>query len=336
MSLSSVTASAPTRIDLAGGTLDIWPINLLFDGAVTLNMAIDIRVSVEVKARKGSRILLISDDRKLKKEFSSLNAVHHRHGLALLSRVVKNFLEPGKGVSIRTKSDAPAGAGLAGSSALNIALCGALARFTGVKLSHGKLIDTAKDIEAGLLKVPTGLQDYGAAVYGGVNAFTYPPGGMKRETLTGAEPVLERRTLLFYSGAERVSGVNNWEMMKRVIDGDKKTITRFQSIARYARCAVNALKENDVSAFDKAVNNEWKARREIFPAISTPVIDKAIKAGRKAGATAARICGAGGGGCFFIFAEPEKREAITRAVESAGPRRLSFKLSKKGLTIYNH
>ena len=46
-----IAASAPTRIDLAGGTIDIWPLYLFHDGAATLNAAISLRAQVNVEAR---------------------------------------------------------------------------------------------------------------------------------------------------------------------------------------------------------------------------------------------------------------------------------------------
>lgn len=336
MSGKSVTAIAPTRIDLAGGTLDIWPLNLLFDNPVTLNMAIDITVSATVTARKDGKIVLESVDGSLTEKFSSVNALHHNHKLGLLSRVTKHFLKGQRqGVNVKTHSNAPSGAGLAGSSALNIALCGALSAHTGIKLSKQKLIDTAKDIEAALLRVPTGLQDYAASVYGSAHAFTFPPGGMEREKLKGATKWLEQNVLLFYSGKQRVSGINNWEMIKRVIDKDRPAIAKFKKIARFANQAHEALREQDFARFQKAVDGEWKARSSLFPAISTKVIDKAIAQGKKAGASAARICGAGGGGCFIVLSPPDKQENVIKAVEAEGPRMLPFAISKQGLRIYD-
>src|SRR3972149_5853084 len=44
-----IEATAPTRIDLAGGTLDIYPIYLLEGGAVTVNLAITIDTRVRVE-----------------------------------------------------------------------------------------------------------------------------------------------------------------------------------------------------------------------------------------------------------------------------------------------
>jgi D-glycero-alpha-D-manno-heptose-7-phosphate kinase len=239
-------------------------------------------------------------------------------------------------VEIVTRSEAPAGAGLAGSSALNIALCAALARITGQRLNKEKLIDTAKDIEAALLGIPTGLQDYGAAVYGSAHAFSFPPGGMTREKMAASARLLSKRALLFYSGKSRSSGINNWEMFRRVIEKDRKALSLFARIADCAGRAADALRDKHMARFDKAVAEEWKARRKLFPAISTARIDEAIAAGKHAGAAAARICGAGGGGCFFLLADPDRHEAVTGAVERTGCRKLSFFLSNRGLKTYNN
>jgi D-glycero-alpha-D-manno-heptose-7-phosphate kinase len=57
-----LTASAPTRIDLAGGTIDIWPLYLFHDGATTLNAAISLRAHVEIASRNDGAIELRSVD----------------------------------------------------------------------------------------------------------------------------------------------------------------------------------------------------------------------------------------------------------------------------------
>ncbi len=129
-STRSVIATAPTRIDLAGGTLDIWPLNLMFDNAVTINAAISIKANVHIRGLKGRQIVLKSQDQNKTVLFGSIDKVKHNHSLGLLSRLVQYFIKDNSGVEIITRSGAPAGAGLAGSSTLNIALCGALAKYT--------------------------------------------------------------------------------------------------------------------------------------------------------------------------------------------------------------
>ena len=335
MSRTQIATCAPTRIDLAGGTLDIWPLNLFFNGALTVNVAVSITVKATVSARTDGKIILESKDMETRVEFDDAGGIHHNHRLGLLSRIAEKFIRDGRGYSVVTESSAPAGAGLAGSSALNIALCVAFAQATKQKLSSREIIETAKDLEAAQLRIPTGLQDYGAAVYGGVNAFHFPPGGMARERLDGAAKWLSRNVVLFYSGASRSSGINNWEMFKRVTENHKPTVAKFTRIAQLAQLARDGLRDGDYAAFTSAVDAEWKARKSLFPEISTPLIDRAITAGRRAGARSARICGAGGGGCFFLIADPSARERVITAVTAQGARHLPFRVSRRSVGVYN-
>lgn len=328
-------ACAPTRIDLAGGTLDIWPLNLFFDSAVTVNMAISITAKAAVTERVDGRIVLESKDQETSVEFESAGEIHHKHRLGLLSRIAEKFALAGRGYTAVTESSAPAGSGLAGSSALNIALCVAFSEATKQKLTTRDVIEAAKDIEAAHLRIPTGLQDYGAAVFGGVNAFHFPPGGMVRERLDGASEWLSENVVLFYSGASRSSGINNWEMFKRVTENHKPTVAKFTRIAELALRAREALSEKDYGSFASTVSEEWKTRKSLFPDISTPLIDRAITAGKKAGAQSARICGAGGGGCFFLIAGPKERDKVIKAVTALGASHLPFRISRQGVGVYN-
>lgn len=335
--MTTYTASAPTRIDLAGGTLDIWPLNLMFENPVTLNAAVTIRAHAAVTLTRKRNVRLVSEDLGKTVEFPSLDSMTHDHPLEMLSRLAEHFLKDTKsGVEIVTRSEAPAGAGLAGSSALNIALCGALAKASQTRISKEGLINVARDVEAALLGIPTGLQDYGAAVYGAAHAFSFPPGGMRRKKISNnAAAVIEQNILLFYSGKSRSSGVNNWEMFRRVIDGEKRTLRIFRVIADCAAKAAEAATAGDIASLGAAVDAEWEARRRLFKNISTPRIDKAVAAARRNGAKAARILGAGGGGCFILLAAPDRHEAVAKAAEGAGCRRLPFRFSKSGLKVYN-
>ncbi|MZH46559.1 MAG: hypothetical protein F3739_05955, partial [Nitrospinae bacterium] len=119
-SVLRIKSSAPTRIDLAGGTLDIWPLHLFFDNPPTLNAAIDLYATVEITTRKDKRIVLTSRDLGLSENFSSLGALPDKHPLELIVRTLK-FYAPQTGLEISTDCQAPQGSGIGGSSALNIA-----------------------------------------------------------------------------------------------------------------------------------------------------------------------------------------------------------------------
>ncbi len=128
-----IESRAPTRIDLAGGTLDIWPLYLFHEGAVTVNCAITRYAScvIETSARS-RRITLISRDTRRRESFPSLDALAdaRRYELPLLAHLVR-FFRPNTGLTLVTDSEAPAGAGIGGSSAMAVALCAALDCLTG-------------------------------------------------------------------------------------------------------------------------------------------------------------------------------------------------------------
>ena len=92
-----------------------------------------------------------------------------------------------------TESEAPAGAGLAGSSTLNIACIGALNKLVGDRYHPRSFIPIAANVECQVIKVPTGFQDYYSAQFGGVACIHFGPAGMHREALNIDPAELERR-----------------------------------------------------------------------------------------------------------------------------------------------
>ena len=125
----AIAASAPTRIDLAGGTIDIWPLYLFHDQAQTLNAAISLRAHVDIRGRENGRILVESVDTGRRREVADWSAFRNDAEMGLLGHLLRYFRA--NGLTLVTRSDAPAGAGIAGSSALNIAVCGAMRAWTG-------------------------------------------------------------------------------------------------------------------------------------------------------------------------------------------------------------
>ena len=60
--MKQIRSSAPTQIDWAGGTLDIWPLYLFHEGAQTLNAAISLRAHAEIVERTDGKVRLESVD----------------------------------------------------------------------------------------------------------------------------------------------------------------------------------------------------------------------------------------------------------------------------------
>jgi D-glycero-alpha-D-manno-heptose-7-phosphate kinase len=331
---STITAHAPCRVDLAGGTIDLWPLYLFHPGAVTVNFAVTILTRCRITRLAGKQIRLISLDTGAREEYASLEALKTarkpKHSLAAY---LVRFFNPEGGLEIETHSESPAGAGISGSSALMIATTAALAKLTGRTLGLEKIREIAQNVEAQLIQVPTGCQDYYPALYGGVSAIHLDPDGIHREAVPVAAEELDQRFVLAYTGAPRQSGINNWKVYQAHINGDRRVFRNFENIAEIAQAMHVALAQSDWTQVIRLLREEWKLRKTNAPRISTPLIEKLIKAAAKNGAKAAKVCGAGGGGCVVFLCEPDARERVAAAVAAHGGQVLPARVAREGLRL---
>ncbi len=331
-----IFSKAPTRVDLAGGTLDIWPLYLFHPGALTINAAITRYASctLEVNAPADSCIRLVSVDTKKEERFASLAALEDapRYRLPLLAELIKVF-RPSGGFTLTSDSEAPAGAGIGGSSAMAVAICAALDKLTGAGKSKLDWIHISRDVEAIVIRVPTGTQDHYPPAFGGAAAIEFGPGGIHREDLHLSLDELERRLVLCYSGKPRQSAINNWEVFKAHINGQKKVQSNLAHISQVAQALREALDQSDWSEAGRLMREEWAYRKKNLPTISTATIDRIIAGARRKGAQAGKVCGAGGGGCVVLLIEPDARPSIERAVVEAGGEMLPMRLDRSGVQV---
>jgi D-glycero-alpha-D-manno-heptose-7-phosphate kinase len=331
-----IESKAPTRVDLAGGTLDIWPLYLFHEGSLTVNCAITRYAScvIETAPEPSRRIVLASRDIQRKESFPSFEALLRttRYKLPLLAHLVRVF-RPSMGFTLTTDSEAPAGAGIGGSSALAVAICAALDRLTGAGLRREEWIHISRDVEAIVIRVPTGTQDHYPPAFGGASAIVLAPGGEKREVLGCDLDELERRLVLCYTGKPTQHGINNWEVFKRHIDGDRRVSRNLEKISIIARAVREALDRNDWGEAGRLMREEWEFRRRNLRTISTPLVDRVISSARRRGALAGKVCGAGGGGCVTLLIDPDARARVEAAIVAEGAKLLPIKIDRAGVAL---
>jgi len=327
-----IESRAPARIDLSGGTLDIWPLYLFHQHSMTINIAIDIYADVKLKTRRDKRVIIKSLD--LDEEINVINmaALLEVPGFELFKEVIR-FFKPKKGFELISNCRTPARSGLGGSSALLIALLGAFNRLANNKYKVEELIRLAKNLEARLIKVPTGVQDFYSALYGGVSCLHLGIEGVLREQITTVPGELERRLILCHSGASRLSNIINWNILKKHLDGDTKIFALFEKIRDISISMREALIAKDYLRMGKLFIEEWNTRRELPGKISLKKIESLKKIGLESRALSAKICGAGGGGCLLFWAEPIHKEYVTECLNKAGAQVLDFKISSSGLDV---
>ena len=330
-----IESSAPTRVDLAGGTIDIWPLYLFHRGATTVNFALSLRARVRIETRDDDRVILESRDRRVRIETSldRIDDLARDQELELVSKMV-HFFRPEGGFHLVAHSEAPAGAGISGSSALAIALIGALNRLVGDRYDDGSFIGIAANIETTVIKVPAGIQDYYPAYYGSTSCINLRGDGVERERLDIDEDEIERRFVICSTGEPRLSGINNWEVFKRHIDGDPEVFAIFERIRDAAEQMRTALLANDWKAVAETMRAAYPNRKRLAPNITTPHMDQLVAKALANGAEAAKVCGAGGGGCIaFLCAEGRKPDVERVLAEEESVKILDWSVALEGLIL---
>jgi D-glycero-alpha-D-manno-heptose-7-phosphate kinase len=330
-----IEASAPTRVDLAGGTIDIWPLYLFHPGASTVNFAISLRANCRIETRDDERIILESRDRKIVFEtrLAAIEDLINEERLELIAKLV-HFFKPTTGFHLIAASEAPAGAGLGGSSALAIACIGALNLLVGNRYDQHKFIMLATNIESTVIRVPAGFQDYFAAFYGSASCIFYRPDGIERQSLPVDIRELEKRIAICYTGEPRLSGINNWEMFKRHIDGDPEMFEMFERIRDSARRMREALLANDWERAAASMRQAYPNRKRLAPNITTPQMDALVDKAMANGAVGAKVCGAGGGGCIAFLCDAGRKAEVERVLAAEeGVEVMTWNVAREGLVV---
>lgn len=333
---STIKASTATRVDLMGGTLDLWPLSALIPEAWTVNIAVDLRAEVEVTPLGSGRDYeIVSHDRSINIR-GSWDDVCANGDLPLVVLTLRAlWSQQHGGLRIETRAQSPAGAGLGGSSALAVALAAALARARGRDFeSDHVLVETVQDIEAQVIRIPTGCQDYWGALRGGLNCLGFRPGPTQVNTHSVHRwTALCERMILVYSGESRASARNNWDIFRRAVDGDKDFVSKLAEIGRCAKAGVLAIEKGDAEALIDASRQEWKLRRNLWPQVETNHTQAIAAAVERAGADTVRVAGAGGGGVMVVLGPPQARDQIKEAARRAGGHVLEASATDQGLVV---
>lgn len=318
--MQKIVVKSPTRVDLAGGTLDLWPLYLFINGASTVNVAISIYTTVELTPHADATIVLESADLKLKKTYSNLvEALSDTDPQMILLQTQLRYWMPTKGFTLKTSSESPVGGGLGGSSSLTISLMKAFSQFCGrpFKDSH-QMSRVAHNIEAEILNTPTGTQDYYPAISGGLNILRYGYDGVTQEVMSVQKTPLAEKFMLVYTGKAHHSGLNNFEVMKDSVAKDANTLQALRDLKVIAIETEHAVKSRNWNDLGTLFKREFEARVRLAPEFSSPEIQKLAEVSLQNGAEAVKICGAGGGGCVLVWCPPEKREGVANACQKAG------------------
>lgn len=318
-----IITQTPLRIGLVGGGTDL-PDYYRMHGGRVLNCAIDKYVYVIVKQRFDDEIYLNYSKKEIVSRVDDIEHELIREAM-LLTGVLK-------GVEITTLADIPStGSGLGSSSAVTVGLLHALFAYRGVQVTAGELADLACKIEIEQCGKPIGKQDQYIAAYGGVRDLRFGPGeevvAEAVELSTADRRALQQQMMLFYTGTTRSANTILAEQSANI----KTTGAQLDLLRDLAGSAVERLRDGDIDAIGPVVRESWAAKRQLASGVSNSFVEQAVKRALDAGASGAKLTGAGGGGFLFVFSPVERQRAVREALN--GMRELPIKLDGLGSRV---
>lgn len=311
MTPAEIVASAPARVDLAGGWTDVAPYTVEVGGAVC-NVAIELRAIATVTAAHASASPPAD---------ALMNAAWRRADMPP--------------VLIRLHSTIPIGSGLGGSSAAGVALAAALAAWRGVRHTPHELAELSRSTETDTLGLAGGCQDHYAAAFGGalllrcgasITAESVP---LRDATIAA----LEARAMIAYTGESRMSSRTITAVLDAWRAGEPQTCDALATMAALAHDMAAALRDDDIDHLGTLLTAQWSAQRALHPTITTPLIDRIVNDVANAGALGTKALGASGGGCVLVIARDDRVAAVKAALEQHASL-LPMRVARTGVQVH--
>jgi len=330
---TSFHASAPMRLDFAGGWTDVPPFSAR-EGGVVVNGAIGLRANVQLELG-GTLLRLVSEELGETLECANSGGLTAGGKLALAKAALRMYPVLG-GFTLTTRCDAPSGSGLGSSGALGVALVGALTRARQEPLTQPEFAEQAWHVEAVEAQLPGGKQDQYAAALGGFHRLSFrdPDVGVEPVTLDPAfAATLERQLLLCYTNKSRVSGDTIARVMDAYERGDRAVTGALRAIKDVAEAMSEALRRADLARVGALLSENWQHQQALDAGMRTPAMAQLERAVAAVGALGGKAAGAGAGGSMIFLLQGDPRTAAA-AVEQAGARVLPFSWSGEGLKTW--
>ncbi len=327
-------ATAPLRLDFAGGWTDVPPFSTR-EGGVVVNAAIGLRAHVALKLG-GPLLRLVSEELGETLECANSGGLVAGNKLPLLTAALRMFPVLG-GFTLTTRCDAPPGSGLGSSGALGVALVAALTRARQDALAQQDIADQAWQVETIEAQLPGGKQDQYGAALGGVHRLSFrdPDVGVEPMTLDPAfAAALERQILVCYTNKSRVSGDTISRVMGAYERRDAKVTGALRALKDVGNAIAEALRAADLARVGALLNENWTHQQALDPGMRTPEMAQLEDAAAKAGTLGGKAAGAGAGGSMFFVMKGAARDAAAAVTASTGAKVLPLVWSPHGVQAW--
>jgi len=317
-----LVSSAPGRAGLIGNPTDMY-------GGSVLSCSVGMRARV-VLTPDTALTLVTQDQEVCIRDRSDLRP---RGDAFDVARAVLNYMHlPRLLCRVEYESDIPLCSGMAGSTALVVALLHGLLAWQGERPCAYQLAEMARYVELHHLKVVCGYQDAYMCSFGGLNYMDFRGKQFYRaeeaELFATIEPlgpfVKQLPFVLGFTGVRHLSGGVHKPLRERWLEGDAQVVAGYERITELARIGKKALLVRDWAALGDLMNENHAIQRALGG--SGESNERLIAAALRAGALGAKLAGAGDGGTIIALWPDEDAsplEAALRQAEASATYRLA-------------
>ena len=328
-----IEASAPGRFGVAGNPSD------MYGGAVISCSTLE-RAGCRIDTESDGVVVCLGDCEETIRFRSDLDLTGGPLDLpkaALTAAHIDPVSTPGFRLDAFT--DIPRQSGLAGSTALFAAILGALNDFLGRRTNPYRIAETVRAAEFDIMKTLCGFQDAYMVVFGGMHFMDFRGKSVKcnsadQSPYATMEPLHAFQpdgipVLVAFTGVMHHSGQAHASLFDRYSSGDPEARCAAEEFANYARFAKRAILDREWDQLARYMNLNQELIRKVQP--QNPANEKLIDAAMSAGALAAKLAGAGGGGSIAVLTEEPDR--VAPVLKRAGASSILTPRPCPGLTI---
>jgi galactokinase/mevalonate kinase-like predicted kinase len=311
--MKTIHCSAPGRCGIIGNPTDMY-------GGSVISCSIEYRAHVTVTPAERLEIEANGQELVVSSQDDLLLRGDH---FDIARAVLEYFHDANLRARIAYSTEIPVRAGVAGSTALTVAILYSLLCFRDVNASRYRVAEIARYIELNHLRIVCGYQDAYMCTFGGLNYMDFRDKQFYREAeeelYATVEPlagyVPELPFVLAHTGVAHSSDAVHKPIRERWLEGDPQVREGYEEISRLAREGKKALLGQNWEKLGWLMNRNHAIQRSLGG--SGQANERLIEVALAHGALGAKLAGAGDGGTIIaLHLQPEQMIAALRKAGS--------------------
>lgn len=307
-----ITSSAPGKIILFGEHAVVY-------GRPALAVPVtQVHADVEVSDSSRAGIWIDAPGVDLHAELNTLPCDHP------VASVIHNLffslgISPFPPLEIKITSTIPVASGLGSGAAVSVAMLRALASFLSHPLSDEQVNAFAFEIEKLHHGTPSGIDNTVITYARPVYFIKHPPSPSRRADRGEVETVKVGAPFTIVIGDTGISAPTKQSVsdVRRLWTKDKcRWESIFDQVGQLTLMARRVIESGQPALLGDLMDQNHALLQAMI--VSSPELDRLVRAARKAGALGAKMSGGGRGGNMIALVTPEMAETVARSMQEAG------------------